>query len=1086
MAQARLVVSADAATRLNAAQAWMRAQPADATVVVIGASWDACDDFVRNLTVTRGGFFGITRLTLDRLAARLATPALAHAGHVQAGSLARAAVTAHAVHRLSAVAGFDHFAPVASRPGFAPAASRTIDELRMQHVALDAVTAAGPSGHDLARLAAEIDGAMSDAGLADRATVFAAAIEALPDATDIVGVPVLCLDVPVLTHAEATLLAELVSRAPSALLTVPAGDDQTLARVQPLIAPSIEPLPLPAACSLTRLKEHLFADTTPAPSPCDQSVSLRSWPGEARECVEIARGILQAAADGIPFDQMAVLLHAPATYAAHLEEAFARASIPAFVERGARRPHAAGRALLALLACAAEGLSARRFAEYLSLGQVPDAAEVAANPPWVPPVDDLLPVGEPPTSHAVAPADDVRFRDPNAEPIVAGTLRAPWRWEQLLVDAAVIGRRERWSRRLDGLAHQLERQRAALAPEEEGRTTMLARTAADLDHLRTYALPLIDRLASLPQRATWGEWLAQLDELARVALRVPDAVLAALAELAPMAPVGPVDLDEVRMVLDARLRDLTLLAPRRRYGAVYVAPTSAVRGMTFEVVFLPGLAEKVFPGKIVEDPILLDAVRARISDRLATQPARVGNERLALRIAAGAARRKLVLSFPRIDVEQARPRVPSFYALECLRAAEGTLLGFEALSARASIGEAGRLGWPAPPLPTDAIDEAEYDLALLAPLLDADPDTIAGTARYLVSANVHLARALRARARRWLRRWTVNDGLVDPDPIAKRALAAHQMGTRAFSPTALQQYAACPYRFFLQAIHRFVPYEEPAAVEVMDPLTRGSLFHDVQFGVLTRLRERGLLPVTPETLDAARAVVEEVLTQDAARYADDLAPAITRVWDDGVMAVRADLREWLRRQAEEGDGWTPARFELAFGLADRDRPHCDPASVDEPVIMLGGKLKLRGSIDLVERQADSSVLRATDHKTGKVYAGDGVVVGGGKILQPVLYALALEKLLHGPVASGRLYYCTATGNFATRTVPLDEESRAAATDVVDIIGRALTDGFLPASPEPNACRYCDYQPVCGPYEEQRSGRKPTERTAELQRLRALP
>ena len=48
-----------------------------------------------------------------------------------------------------------------------------------------------------------------------------------------------------------------------------------------------------------------------------------------------------------------------------------RADVPAWFDRGTRRPHPAGRAFLALLACAAEQLSAARFAEYLSLGQVP-------------------------------------------------------------------------------------------------------------------------------------------------------------------------------------------------------------------------------------------------------------------------------------------------------------------------------------------------------------------------------------------------------------------------------------------------------------------------------------------------------------------------------------------------------------------------------------------------------------------------------------------------------------------------------------------------------------------------------------------
>src|SRR5207247_1349454 len=112
----------------------------------------------------------------------------------------------------------------------------------------------------------------------------------------------------------------------------------------------------------------------------DDSVSLSSWPGGARECVEIARGVQAEAARGVRFDRMAVFLRSPAEYRPHLEEAFRRASIPVFFARGTTRPDPAGRALLALLACKTERLSARRFAEYVSLAPVPDpgATETAA------------------------------------------------------------------------------------------------------------------------------------------------------------------------------------------------------------------------------------------------------------------------------------------------------------------------------------------------------------------------------------------------------------------------------------------------------------------------------------------------------------------------------------------------------------------------------------------------------------------------------------------------------------------------------------------------------------------------------------
>src|SRR5205814_4613188 len=452
----------------------------------------------------------------------------------------------------------------------------------------------------------------------------------------------------------------------------------------------------------------------------------------------IPRGVQAEAARGVPFDRMAVFLRSPAEYRPHLEEAFRRASIPACSARGAARPDPAGRALLALLACKTERLSARRFAEYVSLAQVPDPG-AAADAHWTPPEDDLLPLPPPP---------EPRTGDGRGD----GRPRAPWRWERLLVEASVIGGKERWKRRLDGLEEELRLRREALTDdEEETRGKAIESQLADLTYLRGFALPLIERLDALPQQAPWGDWLTHLRALASAALREPDGVLATLAEIEPMAPIGPIDLDEVQLVLGPRLRELTVPPARRRYGAVFVAPAEAARGLAFDVVFVPGLAEKLFPRKIVEDPILLDGYRRALDvPALATQPARVGAERLALRLAVGAARERVVLSWPRVDIEQARPRVPSFDGLEALRAASGSLPGVDGLEARGGDQTGGLVGWALPDRRGDGIDDAEYDPALLAGLRDADPATTDGSPRYPLDANLLLGRAPRARRRRWL------------------------------------------------------------------------------------------------------------------------------------------------------------------------------------------------------------------------------------------------------------------------------------------------------------------------------------------------
>jgi superfamily I DNA/RNA helicase len=146
-----------------------------------------------------------------------------------------------------------------------------------------------------------------------------------------------------------------------------------------------------------------------------------------------------------------------------------------------------------------------------------------------------------------------------------------------------------------------------------------------------------------------------------------------------MAPVGPVGLTEVLLVLRGLLLETAVPPPSHRYGKVFVAPIDAARGLTFDAVFVPGLAEKMFPRNIVEEPVLLDARREEVGGDLATNQTRLDHERLALALAVGAAERRIFLSYPRIDLDQARPRVPSFYALEAVRSAEGKLPDFAKL-----------------------------------------------------------------------------------------------------------------------------------------------------------------------------------------------------------------------------------------------------------------------------------------------------------------------------------------------------------------------------------------------------------------------
>lgn len=1143
--------SPSALLRLDAARAFLRALDRAAPALIVAPSPGAATWLVADVLEPDSACFGWRRRTLDTLANELALPVLARAEEVPVRRLGLEALCARVVHALSAKDALGRFSGLSRRPGFVRALTSSLDELR-----LAGIGEAGLQQHDpeMARILGAYVASLREAKLADRARVLeAAAARALGGALAEYGAALVVLDVPLVHAAEAAFAVTLGARAASACITVPLGDAYTrqvwfagcgerisercfapagetdLCRLQrrlfeaepadgeaervasardaeaeaaphhagasdtsPLEAPRVDAAHsarnVPSA-SEAQLELSLVFDNvderTAQPAPIDRpnnaggtadesSVGFASSPGESRECVEVARAILRAAESGVAFDRIAIAVRAVENYRAVLEEALARARIPAHFADGVRRPAPEGRAFNALLACAAEGLSARSFAEYLSIGVMPPSA-------------------------AAEPGAPLRTASRAAAPGTSPSLVSPRRWERLILDAAVVGGRARWSRRISGLLRTLRERAAQRSGDDPARERMLLE-AQQLEALQAFAIPVLDALAALPRSGTWREWLQALEALAHLTLREPDALCETLAELAPLGPVGPVSLSDVRRLLTPRLRSVIVPSTGTGAGQVFVGSIDELRGRSFTHVFVVGLAEKVFPARIGEDPLLPDRIRCELTPAPVLTAERIARERLALRLAVGAASRRVVLSYPRFDLEHGRPRVPSFYGLEALQAICGELPAFDELGRRADPGAAPRLGWPAPHDPERSIDDAEYDVAILD-RWRSSPEPNVGAARYLMQSNPHLARALRFRARRWqLPRFVPSDGFVVASEFALNLLPAHALSRRAHSASALAQFTVCPYKFYLSAVMRLSEPERIAEVDELDPRQRGSLFHAVQREIVNALQANGLLPLAEADWPRTRALLHACLDAELARAREAYAPAIERVFDAALGSLRSDLEGWLRALLLDRE-WSPLHAELEFGFENRLATTSTVEPLDgvtvtaprAPVLIEPGLL-LSGAIDLVEehteaRASGQRILRATDHKTGAVSAKLSVTRGGA-VLQPVLYALALERLFpDATVRGGRLHFCTSRGRFEVQDVPLTDRTREISGRLIRAISGMLDAGFLPAAPERGACEHCSYRVICGPYEEERVAAikaKEAFRLDPLNQIRDLP
>jgi hypothetical protein len=1106
----RLIEAAATELRVAEARAFAALCATKGDVLLVGASRGAVDDLARSIAARTRAIVGLHRFSFTQLAARLAAPLIAGQGLAPSTPLGAEAVAARAVFDAEREGALAYFQPVAKTPGFPRALARTLQELRLSRVDGSRLSALPLGGRDLSDLLERFERQFAAASATDRASLFAAATSAVSASPSIP--PLVLLDVPLESRGELEFFHALVSASADVLMTVPFGDLQTLERLEAL-GVHADVLEQTGESDLTALRRHLFARSRPPERASTGDVRFFSAPGEGRECVEIARRILDEAQRGVPFDEIAVFVRSPPRYVGLLQHAFKRVSsvaiaggspapdtpdergIPAWFDRGTRRPHPAGRAFLAILGCACEKLSARRFAEYLSLAQVPSLDGARREHGFVVPDDDALaPMREAAEKIAATPASSrATSRDGEASAsadgevaVVDGSLRAPWKWEALIVESAVIGGDPaRWKRRLSGLAEEYRLQRrAALKDDPDSpRVRAIERDLRNLNHLREFALPIIDTLAAWPPTGTWGEWLDRFSELAPRVLRQADRVLRVLAELRPMSEIGPVTLDEARGVVADRLRTLESEPPRHRYGRVFVGSPHQARGRTFRVVFVPGLAERMFPQKPHEDPMLLDKeMREPLDVGLAVQEDRARTERLLLRLAAGAATERLWLSYPRIEIAESRPRVPSFYALDVMRAITGRIPNHEQLQEEAAAEGGAGLAWPSPADPARAIDDLEHDLAVLRQLLQADtPDRVRGHAHYLLRLNDCLKRSVTARWARGRSLWTPFDGITRVTGMTRPMLESQRLGARAYSLSALQKFSTCPYQFLLAAIYRLEPAQEPEPLQKLDPLTRGALFHEAQAEFFRELKRRGRLPVVEAAMPEVLAALDAVVAGVAAKYHEQLVPAIERVWADEIADIAKDLRVWARRLPDAGE-WIPEYFEFSFGLKDEGR---DPASRPDPVD-LDGRFRLRGSVDLVEKRRAGGALRVTDHKTGRNRTTWKTVIGGGGMLQPVLYSLAVEQALELPVHSGRLFYCTAAGGFTDHEIPIDEANRRAGLEALEIVDRAIELGFLPAAPADRACTWCDFRPVCGPREQERVKVKPREKLGDLDALRGMP
>ena len=470
-----------------------------------------------------------------------------------------------------------------------------------------------------------------------------------------------------------------------------------------------------------------------------------------------------------------------------------------------------------------------------------------------------------------------------------------------------------------------------------------------------------------------------------------------LDNVARAFPTEPLPLREWLPILEAGLGNLAVGVIPPALDQVLVGAIDRSRNPDIQLALVLGLNEGVFPAPPPPAALLTDADRDALERRglaLGTNARlHIGRERYFGYIACTRARQRLVLTSSAFDTNDS-PLNPSPF-----------LTRIQQLFPQ--------LEFETPPRATDW-REGEHANELIAPLLiiqnsksrssrgnEAHSSPCEESQSLLTSAATRFIEKEKTRpplssdagwdklaeipalqsALKRLRHFQIQPAAeaLSP-PLAERLYGA----TLRTSVSRLEQFAACPFRFF---VHSGLRAEERKLFE-LDVREQGSFQHDA-------------LKIFHEQLHAEGKRWRDITPREARERIGKIAEALVTNYRDGLMQSSEEtkftarvLTESLQDFVETLVGWMtrqyafdPVAVELSFGESD-------PLTAWEIELGEGRRLALRGRIDRVDvfREADdkAALCVVVDYKSSEKKL-DALLVANGLQLQLLAYLNVLRR-----------------------------------------------------------------------------------------------
>ena len=273
---------------------------------------------------------------------------------------------------------------------------------------------------------------------------------------------------------------------------------------------------------------------------------------------------------------------------------------------------------------------------------------------------------------------------------------------------------------------------------------------------------------------------------------------------------------------------------------------------------------------------------------------------------------------------------------------------------------------------------------------------------------------------------------------------------RGLSPTALSDYWACPYAYYLKYI--LDVYEPPKIVEEPGALEWGSIIHSALQYFYTKHFPRGF---KQNEMDKAIALMEAELDK-AITYNRNLARKPRAITFLDAEIYKKHLRSFLLTELERFNGG----FEIFKASLERKAKHHIPVN--------GLQVRLTGVPDRIDILDERYYI--IDYKTGKLPSKKSCEIGEDfDAFQLPMYALIFSKE-NFDIIGGMIYYAVDEES-RTRDIVEGQDVKKYMNDFCQEILvptiKEIIDPNVPFSQagDPESCEYCAYSQVCGEINE---------------------